>query len=353
MNVDITKVANNSTSHSSILIIYTGGTFGMVYDDSAVLTPFNFEQVLDKIPVLKTLDINLSFTSFEKPIDSSNICFEHWRSIAEIISSSYQDFSGFVILHGTDTMAYSASALSFMLDGLNKPVIFTGAQIPIGKIRSDARENLITAIEIASKREDGKPLINEVCIYFNFILLRGNRAQKIRSSTFGAFESENYPHLAESGIDITYFRSNFANYNLGDELSFSHNFDPNVAVLKIFPGITFDLVDAILNTSKLRGVILESFGSGNVMNTDWFIFKLEQAITSGIIIFNVSQCSGGGVNQGKYMTSQKLTEIGVVSGADITTEAAITKMMFLLGTTASVDEVKLKLTKPLRGEMTI
>ena len=353
MNADITKITDNATSKSSILIIYTGGTFGMIYDESGALTPFNFEQVLEKIPILKTLDINLAFTSFDEPIDSSNIDFEHWKTIADIIYFHYDQFSGFVILHGTDTMAYSASALSFMLDGLSKPVIFTGAQIPIGKIRSDARENLITAIEIASKRENDRPLINEVCIYFNFILLRGNRAQKIRSSKFGAFESENYPHLAESGIDIKYFKSRLNIYQSENEFSYNHSFSPNVAVLKIFPGITIDVIEAILSAKNLRGIVLESFGSGNTMNTDWFISKLAQAIQRGIIIFNVSQCSGGGVLQGKYMTSQKLSEIGVLSGADITTEAALTKMMFLLGTTSLLEDVKIKLVKPMRGEMTI
>jgi len=353
VNADITKITNNATSKSSILIIYTGGTFGMVYDESGVLTPFNFEQVLEKIPILKTLDINLAFTSFDEPIDSSNIDFEHWKTIADIIYSHYDEFSGFVILHGTDTMAYSASALSFILDGLSKPVIFTGAQIPIGKIRSDARENLITAIEIASKRENDRPLINEVCIYFNFVLLRGNRAQKIRSSTFGAFESENYPHLAESGIDIRYFESNLSKDESDNKFSCSTTLNPNVAVLKIFPGITIELVEAIIGTKNLRGIVLESFGSGNTMNTDWFISKLGKAIENGIIILNVSQCSGGGVLQGKYMTSQKLSEIGVLSGSDITTEAALTKMMFLLGTTTSLEDVKIKLIKPLKGEMTI
>lgn len=274
MNADITKITNNSTSKSSILIIYTGGTFGMIYNESGVLAPFNFEQVLEKIPVLKTLDINLAFTSFDQPIDSSNINLEHWKTIADIIYSHYDQFSGFVILHGTDTMAYSASALSFMLDGLSKPVIFTGAQIPIGKIRSDARENLITAIEIASKRKNDRPLINEVCIYFNFILIRGNRAQKIKSSTFGAFESQNYPRLAESGIEIRYFESNLSKYELGNKFYCSTTFDPNIAVLKIFPGITIELVEAIIGTKNLKGIVLESFGSGNTMHTDWFISKL-------------------------------------------------------------------------------
>jgi L-asparaginase len=353
VSFEITNITNRPKSESSILIIYTGGTFGMVRDESGTLIPFNFTGVLEKIPELKTVDVNLAYTAFAKPVDSSNINFGHWKDIAQIIYTNYNLYSGFVVLHGTDTMAYSASALSFMFDGLNKPVILTGAQIPIGAIRSDARENLITTIEIASMRENSIPLITEVCIYFNYVLLRGNRAQKIRSSTFSAFESENYPHLAESGIVIKYFKENIKKFNSSDSLSIKNIFNPNVIVLKIFPGMTNDALTAILNTKNIKGVVLESFGSGNTMSSDWFINSLNQAIRRGIIILNVSQCSGGGVIQGKYSTSEKLFQIGVISGKDITTEAALTKMMFLFGNTTSLDEVRAKLIKPLRGEMTL
>ncbi len=325
----------------------------MVYDDSGSLAPFNFSLVLEKVPELKRLDLNLTVISFPNPVDSSNIRSEHWGDMAYIIYNNYQQYDGFVVLHGTDTMAFSASALSFMFDGLNKPVIFTGAQIPIGATRSDARENLITAIEMACQQKDGRPLISEVCLCFNFVLLRGNRAQKIRSSTFGAFESENYPHLAQSGVDIQYFESYLSPYLENRTLSYSDKFDPNVSVLKIFPNITSNAISALLLESNLKGLVLESYGSGNTLKEEWFIDLLSKAIDNGLIVLNVSQCIGGSVHQGKYETSKMLDEIGVLSGYDITTEAALAKMMFLLGNESSEEAIKSRLIEPLRGEMTV
>ena len=248
-------------------------------------------------------------------------------------------------------MAYTASALSYMLSGLNKPVILTGAQIPIGYIRSDARENLITAIEIASKKRDGAPVINEVCIYFNYFLLRGNRSQKIRSSTFAAFQSKNYPYLAESGIDIEFQENYLLPIQSKAKLKIKNGFDENVTILKMFPNINKAVIECILSIEGLKGVVLESYGSGNTMNHEWFIQILEKAIKRGIIIYNVSQCSGGEVIQGRYETSKRLAEIGVISGGDITTEAAITKLMFLLGNEKNLSAVKRKLVEPLAGEM--
>lgn len=351
------KIVNIATTSedpkSSILIIYTGGTFGMVYNDNGNLVPFNFGLVLDRIPELQNLDLRLTVVSFPDPVDSSNISISHWRDIAKIIQENYELHDGFVVLHGTDTMAYTSSALSFMLKGLNKPIILTGAQIPIGATRSDARENLITALEIASARENGVAVVNEVCVYFNFFLLRGNRAQKIRSSRFAAFESENYPYLAESGVDIVYNYSFLAKHVKNSKLSLWLDMDPHVSILKIFPGVSPEIVEGTLNINGLRGLIIETYGSGNTLNDRWFIDLLKNAISGGLLILNVSQCMGGSVIQGRYETSQKLSEIGVISGGDMTTESALTKMMHLLGTEKSIDIIKKKLGIPLRGEITL
>lgn len=348
--VNIRTTAKNDPS-DSILIIYTGGTIGMVYDDDGSLMPFNFVKVLEKIPEITSLELKITVISFPVPIDSSNVNYKDWQDLAYIIYENYHQYDGFVILHGTDTMAYSASAISFMLQGLDKPVIFTGAQIPIGHIRSDARENIITALEIASAKKDRMPIINEVCIYFNFVLLRGNRSSKIRSSTFAAFESQNYPTLAESGIFIEYNHPALIPHKEKSKLKFKKRFDPNCVVLTIFPGITREVVHQILSTPDLKGVVLLTFGSGNTMSYDWFLQALAEAIEKDIVIYNVSQCSGGEVIQGRYETSKKLEQIGVVGGGDITLEAALTKLMFLLGNEKKVEKVKEKLAKPLVGEM--
>lgn len=324
----------------------------MIYDEEGALAPFNFSLVLEKIPELHKLDLRLTVISFPEPVDSSNIDMEQWKDMASILKDNYHKYDGFVILHGTDTMAYSASAISFMLKGVNKPIIFTGAQIPIGATRSDARENLITALEIASKKNGDHPMITEVCLYFNFYLLKGNRAQKIRSSNFAAFESENHPYLAESGVEIVYNESFLKKYK-DEKLEYSPDLDSNVAILKIFPNISQAVVKGILDIKGLRGVILESYGSGNTMNHTWFIDRLKEAIERDIVILNVSQCIGGSVMHGRYETSKKLTEIGVISGSDITTEAAVAKMMYLLGNEKTIDQIKKKLSIPIRGEMTI
>ncbi len=350
------KIVNIRTSakvdpKDSVLIIYTGGTFGMAYDKDGSLAPFNFGRVIEMIPELKSLELRLTVISFPEAKDSANIQHEDWDNIAYIIYENYYQYDGFVILHGTDTMSYTASALSFMLKNLNKPVILTGAQIPIGYIRSDARENLLTALEIATAKQNGHPIVNEVCIYFNLLLLRGNRSSKIRSSNFAAFETPNYPVLAESGINIEYNRNYMASHEPDKSIRISRGFNENVIILKVFPSINAGVVRSILRTRGLQGVVLETFGSGNTMNYPWFLKEIEKALQKDIIIFNVSQCAGGEVLQGRYETSKRLKQMGVLGGGDITTEAAITKLMFLLGTEKTKTSVRKKLVKPLNGEM--
>lgn len=323
----------------------------MVYNAKGALEPFDFQQILEKVPYLKNLGLHLTVISFDELIDSSNVNPTHWKTIGSIITDNYQQYDGFVIVHGTDTMAYSASALSYMLEGLNKPVIFTGAQLPIGSARSDARENLITSLEIASAKIKKNTVVPEVCIYFNNHLFRGNRSKKVESIHFDAFMSENYPPLAESGVEIDFKFSFIKPSAPSVGLRFLSKMDTRVAILKLFPGISELIVKQILSIPDLRGVVLETFGSGNAPTSPWFLNSLKEAIDRDIIILNVSQCNGGRVMQGRYKTSSLLGNIGVLSGGDMTTEAAITKMMFLLANENSVLETKEKLVFPLRGEM--
>lgn len=334
---------------AKVLIIYTGGTFGMMRNAQGVLAPFDFSNILEHLPTLRNLGFELSVISFERPIDSSNIQPEHWQVMAKVVADNYASYDGFVILHGTDTMAFSASALSFMLQGLSKPVIFTGAQLPISEPRSDARENLITSLEIAGATIDGKPAVPEVCVFFDFELLRGNRSKKVESMQFDAFDSGNYPALATAGVKIDYDQSVIRKVE-AQSLSLFSNFDTQVAVLKFFPGLNLNTVKAVLNTPGLRGLIIETYGSGNAPTANWLMDQLKEAIEKGVVVLNVSQCPGGKVIQGKYETSKTLQEIGVLSGSDMTLEAAVTKMMLLLGN-YSAAEVKEKLVQPLAGEL--
>lgn len=338
---------------ASLLIIYTGGTVGMVYDSKGALVPFNFQQILDKIPSINKFNLLLTVVSFEQLIDSASATPDTWVEIGDIIFKYYNNYDGFVVLHGTDTMAYSASALSYMLEGLAKPVVFTGAQLPIGAVRTDARENLLASLEIASaKNSDGSPKVPEVCIYFNSRLLRGNRARKVQSVYFDAFESTNFPLLAEAGVEIHYNQRVIRSLNKGDNLQYFRKFDENVFVLKLYPGISRQLVETIFYLPGLRGVILETFGSGNAPNFPWLREILKKSVDSGILILNVSQCHGGKVIPGRYLSGRWLQEIGVLNGADITSEAALTKLMFLLGKESSEDERRSRLIEPISGEMT-
>ncbi len=336
---------------SKVMIIYTGGTFGMAHDAHGVLVPFDFALILEHLPTLRNLYLELTVISFINPIDSSNIQPAHWQTIAKIIFENYKAHDGFVVLHGTDTMAFTASALSFMLQGLTKPVIFTGAQLPISEPRSDARENLITSLEIAVAKMDGKAIVPEVSIYFGNELLRGNRSKKTESMHFDAFQSENYPPLAKAGVKIEYNRAVIHESSDTDSLRLLGKLDPSISILKLFPGITEATVHAILNAEGLKAVVLETYGSGNAPTTKWFIDALKEVIHKGVIVLNISQCPGGMVVQGKYETSQVLQEIGVLSGGDMTTEAALTKLMVLLGEYGT-QETRLKIGKSIVGELT-
>jgi len=337
---------------ANILLIYTGGTIGMVRDTkTGALKAFNFDNLLKQIPELNLLNCTISSVALEDPIDSSNMCPKYWVQIANLIKDNYEDYTGFVVLHGSDTMSYTASALSFMLENLCKPVVFTGSQLPIGDLRTDAKENLITSIEMASLMQGDEPLIKEVCLYFEYKLYRGNRTTKMNSEHFEAFDSPNYPDLAESGVHLKVSKKHLLKADLCHQLKVRTNFSTDVGILKMFPGISEQLVQAVLNTNNLRGLILETYGAGNATTADWFVKLLIDAIAKGIHIVNVTQCVAGSVNMGHYETSTELKSIGVISGKDITTEAAITKLMYLLSFNFNRKEFKFNYERPLRGEM--
>lgn len=317
---------------------------------TGALRPFEFEHLQDAVPELRRFNFQIDSVSFDHPIDSSDIDIKDWQRIAEIIEVNYEKYDGFVVLHGTDTMAYSASALSFMLENLAKPVIFTGSQLPIGRLRTDGKDNLITAIEIAAAKRDGVSIVQEVCIYFESQLFRGNRTHKYSTENFDAFKSTNFPSLANAGIHIFYSHELFLKPQ--GPFRVNKNLDNNVGVLKIFPGISEGFMRGILGTPGLKAVVMETYGSGNAPRAEWFINTLKEAIDRGMIILNISQCNKGFVEQGRYETSSELSKIGVIGGADMTVESAVVKLMFLLGQNLQGAELLNSVAMPLRGELT-
>ena len=343
----------SSKENPRILIIYTGGTIGMVQDhETGVLSPIDFSQIRREVPEIKKFGYAIEVVSFDPVLDSSDMQPEHWVKMAEVIRDNYNDFDGFVILHGSDTLAYTSSALSFMLENLAKPVILTGSQLPVGEIRTDARENLITSIEIAATKINGKPAVPEVCVYFDYYLFRGNRTTKMNSAKFEAFQSVNFQPLAEAGVHLK-FNQHLVIKPSGKKLKIHTKLDNRVGVIRIFPGMTREWFQAQLNAKGVKAIILETFGSGNAPSQGWFIELLKKAVDSGILVVNITQCPGGTVEQGRYATSSKLAKMGVIAGADLTLEAALTKLLFLLGSFKNPADIKRLMVESLRGEMTV
>ena len=341
--------------YPSVLLIYTGGTIGMIENPATgALEAFNFDQLQENVPELKRFNYRISSYQFNPPIDSSDMEPALWAQLVEIINHNYDNFDGFVILHGTDTMAYTASALSFMLEDLNKPVILTGSQLPIGVLRTDGKENFITAVEIAAARfPDGQPIVPEVCIFFENHLLRGNRTTKINAENFNAFRSYNYPTLATAGIHIKYEYDRIKKADPTKPLRPHFCYDTNVLILTLFPGIQESVIKQVLSTPGLRAVVLKTYGSGNAPQKPWFIQLLKEATQKGIVIINISQCQTGMVEMGRYETGLHLLDAGVISGYDATVECVLTKLMFLLGHGLTSEEVREAMQRPLAGEFSL
>lgn len=337
-----------------ILIVYTGGTIGMIEDPmSKALRPFDFSHLMDNVPKVKMLDYKIDNIQFVPPIDSSDMSPEHWQDIARHIADNYERYDGFVVLHGTDTMAYTASALSFMLGGLSKPVIITGSQLPIGEVRTDGEENMITALQIAAATgEDGKPMVREVAILFENYLWRGNRSTKRSADNFNAFKSNNYPALAKIGLGIQFERDVLARPT-DALLKLRCNLDTAVMSIDLFPGLEERTLRHMLATPGIKGIVLRTYGAGNGPTAKWFVEALREAVMRGIVIVNVTQCVNGSVHSNRYVAGDVLSATGIISGYDITFEAAITKLMFLFGLGLSLREVKEKFERPMAGEMTI
>lgn len=340
---------------SRILLIYTGGTIGMNRNPhTKALEPFDFEHLLYNVPELKQFDTKISTYQFSPPIDSSDMSPQLWIKLAHIIADSYDDYDGFVVLHGTDTMAYTASALSYMLENLTKPVIFTGSQLPIGQLRTDGKENLITSIEIAAARNrEGRAMVPEVGIYFNGHLLRGNRTTKQSADEFNAFESFNYPHLVDAGVNITYHEELIVKPDFIKPMTPHFAFDNNVIILSLFPGVREDIIRHVIATPTLRSIVMRTYGSGNAPQSPWLINALKEATRRGLVVVNISQCMQGKVEMGRYDTGYQLKEAGVVSGYDSTVESAVTKLMFLQAQFDDAEQVRNYMHQSIRGEITV
>lgn len=337
-----------------ILIIYTGGTIGMIEDsETGTLRPFDFNHLIDNVPKIRMLDYEINHYEFN-PIDSSDMNVECWQRIAACIGDNYNNYEGFVVLHGTDTMAFTASALSFMLGHLHKPVIITGSQLPIGEVRTDGEENLITALQIAAATDlDGQPIVREVAILFENYLWRGNRSTKMSAANFNAFKSNNYPPLAQIGLGIHYNMETLWRSPGHQPLSVHYNMDPSIIIIDLFPGMPEESLRHQLATPGVKGVILKTYGAGNAPTFQWFQDAISEAVGRGIVILNVTQCPNGGVHDRRYFAGDRLSRCGVISGHDITVEAAITKMMYLFGLGLNSKEVESYLSFPLCGEMTV
>lgn len=343
----------NSAARPKILIIYTGGTIGMIENPvTGSLEPFDFEYLIDNVPRIKRLDYDIDSFQFEIPLDSSAMTPSHWQDIAYTIECFYDDYDGFVVLHGTDTMAYTASALSYMLENLRKPVVITGSQLPIGEVRTDGEENLITSLQVAAQRTpEGKPMLEEVTILFENCLWRGNRATKYSADNFNAFKSSNFPRLAKIGMGITFRPEVLWRPKDDAPLSVHYGMDTNVMYLSLFPGITVDMLQHMFNTPGLKGVVMKTYGAGNAPTDSRFLDVVRDAVKRGLVIVNISQCDNGMVDPHRYQTGNGLSDAGVISGHDLTSEAAITKLMFLFGQKYDVDDVKRLMETPLVGEM--
>lgn len=345
---------HDMTQKSALLLIYTGGTIGMKQDmKDLTLKPFDFSQILDEVPEIRKFAFKIDTYSFEPPIDSSDVEPSLWQNLARLIKEKYEDYDGFIILHGTDTMSYSASALSFMLDGLTKPVIFTGSQLPIGVPRTDGKENLISAVEIASAKDDeGHPAVPEVCVCFDSLLMRGNRSTKVNSEVFRAFQSPNFPPLAEAGINIRYNNEYIRKPNdWYQSLTINTELDTRVSILKIHPGITPEVVRNILCGKDTRAIIMETYGSGNAPTRDWFLDIVKESSAMNKIIVNVTQCLAGTVNMNIYANGKALERAGVIDGYDSTTESALAKLFYLMGKSRDNEWVKAMMGRNLKGEI--